>query len=928
MTPYDLRVEYLHAPIGVGAREPRFSWLVDHVQDAFELEVSTGGRVIWASGPVNGPNGGLVAYAGERLASNSACRWRVRSRSSEGEWSEWAASTFEMSLLDPADWSAAWVEPAQQQAVVERWSIVDWVRGLGPEAPPEERLRPPQLLRQRFEVGPGVVRARLFATARGVYSAFVNGRRADDHVLAPGFDSYEHRISFSSSDVTAALTEGDNVLGIALADGWWAGRIGLTGSSAQFGSRTSAIWQLHIDYADGTTQVVASGSDVRSATGPWAYADLFVGERFDRRAEPVGWRSPGFDDGEWMPVAEAGADHRLLVPFRGEPIGRVLEVAPVALVETADGTIVDFGQVLVGRLRVRLRDTAPGQEIVLEHTETLAADGSWFANIVGINKEQTDVYVAAGGLGEGGREGTEEWEPEFTFHGFRYARISGLASTLVAEDVVAVVLASDLEQTGSFASSDLRLNRLHENVVWSQRGNFLSVPTDCPQRERAGWTGDIQAFVGTATDNAQVVPFLSRWLDNLRADQLPDGRIPIFSPRSPFDAEAAAAAQGIGSIVAAAGWSDAIAIVPWTLYERTGDRRVLEENYDAMLRWIEFQRTTAAAELPESLAGTDLADERRRAQSLLYNTGLHFGDWLTPSTMEGRPTHEAIGIAPALTSEYLAPMFQARTLTLAAQVAAVLGRDADAAACAARAAEVRAAFAAEYVDVDGDLPVRLQGVYVLALAFDMVPPELRARTAARLVELIRERGNRLDTGFLSTPYLLDVLCDNGYSDIARTLLWQSEMPSWLYEVDRGATTIWEAWDAISPDGEIRPMSFNHYAPGSVDDWLYRRVVGIRSTSPGYRTAVVEPDFDAGVDAVRAHVGTPFGRLGAEWTRTAGAAGAAGGAAGAASGGIVVTVTVTVTVDVPFGVAAHLVVGGHIVALESGRSTHVIGLGGR
>ncbi|SFS13143.1 alpha-L-rhamnosidase [Microbacterium sp. cf046] len=895
--PRDLRVEYLHAPIGIGTRVPRFSWIVDHAQDAYELEVSADDRVVWATGIVESIETSLIEYAGAPLASDTDYRWRVRSRSGDA-WTEWAASGFGTSLLDAADWVAAWVEPVQQDAVVERWSIFDWIRGLGPETPPEDRLRPPQLLRQRFVVGGGITRARLYASARGVYSAFVNGGRADDQVLAPGSDAYEHRISVQSYDVADALVEGENVLGIALADGWWAGRLGLTGSSAQYGTRTSAIWQLHLEYADGGTEVVGSGADVRSAPGPWAYADLFVGEHFDRRAVPAGWNLARFDDGEWMPVADVGRDHGVLRPFTGEPIRRVLELRAVEVVETPDGSIVDFGQVIAGRVRLRLRDTTPGQRVVIEHTETLAADGTWFDNIVGINKEQTDVFVAAGG--------DDEWEPEFTFHGFRYARVRGLGSALSPDDIVAVVIASDLEQTGSFAASDARLDRLHQNVVWSQRGNFLSVPTDCPQRERAGWTGDIQAFVGAASNNAQVVPFLSRWLDNLRADQLPDGRIPIFSPRSPFDADAAAIAQGVGSIVAAAGWSDAIATVPWTLYERTGDRRVLEENYDAMVRWIEFQRASAAAEVPDRLREASLSADCAAAQSLLYNSGLHFGDWLTPSTMESGPLHEAIMIAPTLTGEYLAPMFQAQTLTLASRIASVLGRESDADDFAVRASAVRDAFASEYVDANGDLPVRLQGVYVLALAFDMVPVALRPATAAQLVELVHARGDRLDTGFLSTPYLLDVLCDHGYPQVARTLLWQSEMPSWLYEVDHGATTFWETWDAISPDGAIRPMSFNHYAPGSVDDWLYRRVAGIRSTSPGYRTAAIEPDFEIGIEHAAAHVGTPYGRLGVEWTRAGDAA--------------------SVVVDVPFGIAATLVAGDREIVLEVGRSVHDVVLG--
>ncbi|WP_404429460.1 glycoside hydrolase family 78 protein [Microbacterium lacus] len=893
MTPRDLRVEYLEAPIGIGTRHPRFSWIVDHAQDAHQLEVKSAGVPGWDTGVVESAETSLIEYAGEALTSNTAYSWRARSRSGDG-WTAWAESTFETALMDASDWVAAWVEPSQQDAVIERWSMLDWIRGLGPDTPPEDRLRPPQLLRQSFEVRGGLTRARLYATARGVYSAFVNGERADDQVLAPGSDSYEHRISVQSYDLTAALAEGENVLGIALADGWWAGRLGLTGSSAQFGTRTSAIWQLHLDYADGSTEVVASGADVRSTVGPWVYADLFVGENYDARTVQSGWDRPGFDDGDWMAVAEVSYDHSVLRPFAGEPIRRVRELPALSVTETGNGVIVDFGQVIAGRVRLRLRDTVPGQRVVIEHTETLAADGTWFDNIVGINKEQTDVFVSAGQ--------DSEWEPEFTFHGFRYARVAGLSRSLTADDIVAVVIASDLEQTGGFEASDPRLDRLHQNVVWSQRGNFLSVPTDCPQREKVGWTGDIQAFVGAAANNAQVVPFLSRWLENLRADQLPDGRIPIFSPRSPFDAAAAANAHGIGSIVAAAGWSDAIATVPWVLYERSGDRRVLEDNYEAMIRWIEYQ-ATAAAELPSSLVDVELSDERKAAQALLYNSGLHFGDWLTPSTMEQGPLHEAIMIAPALTGELIAPMFQAQTLTIAARIATALKREADAAALAARAAQVREAFTSEYVGADGDLPVRLQGVYVLALAFDMVPVDLRPTTAARLVDLVQKRGDRLDTGFLSTPYLLDVLCDNGYPEVARGLLWQSEMPSWLYEVDHGATTMWEAWDSIAPDGTIRPMSLNHYAPGSVDDWLYRRVAGIRSTSAGYRTAVIEPDFDIGVDRVSAHVGTPHGRLAVEWEKTVDAA--------------------SVTVTVPFGVTATLRAGAHEVALDPGVSTHTL-----
>ncbi len=892
----DLRVEYLTEPIGIGAAHPRFSWTVDHASAGRELEVADASGRLWHHVVSTGASAAPVEYAGPPLRSNAAYRWRVRSLTADGP-TPWAEATFTTALLHESDWSASWVRPVQQPALVERWSIVDWIRGAGPEASLEDRLRPVQLLRQSFRVSPGLVRARLHATAHGSYSAWANGERVGDEVLAPGFDSYEHRVSVQVYDVTAQLRAGENVLGVALADGWWAGRIGLTGSSAQFGDTTEAIWQLHLDYANGRSEIVVSGADVRSAIGSWVYAELFIGEKVDRRCEPPGWRVAGFDDSAWTPVEIAGADAGTLVPFSGEPIRRVGELPAISVRETADGAIVDFGQVIAGRVRLRVRDTVPGQEITIEHTETLDAAGDWFDNIAGINKEQTDVLVAAGG--------DEEWEPEFTFHGFRYARVRGLIDVLVPADIAAVVISSDLDQTGGFTCSDARLTRLHDNVVWSQRANFLSIPTDCPQRERAGWTGDAQVFAAAASNNARVLPFLGRWLDNVRADQRDDGRVTITSPYSPFDAEAAAAAEGIGSIVAAAGWSDAIAFVPWTLYERYGDTRVLRDNYDAVLRWIDYQRLQARAELPNGLVAEELSPERLAAQRLLFNTGTHFGDWLTPSTMEGRPLHEAIGIAPSLTGELVAPMFQAQTLTLAARMAEVLGRGEESGALAVEAAQVRGAFAAEYVDESGRLSVELQGPYVIALAFGMIPGDRVDAAVAELVRLIHARGDRLDTGFLSVPYLLDVLWDAGHRDLARTLLWQDAAPSWLYEVDRGATTIWESWDAIGPDGGVRAVSLNHYAFGCVDDWLYRRVAGIQPAAPGFRSVAIAPDLASGLAHARAHVGTPAGRLAVEWRLDADGA--------------------TVTVTVPYGVDAVLEVDGGTIPLPAETSTHILQL---
>ena len=852
----DLQVEHHSAPNAIGTRRPRFSWIAEHAQEHFRIQVSTGDQQVWDSGLVTSAETTYIEYDGSTLRSNTDYHWSVLSRGKAGEKS--AESTFSTALLDPCDWQAVWVEPEQEPTAVERWSLFDWISGAIPEIEPEGRLQPVQLVRQTFQLAERPVRARLYSSARGVYTATVNGRESDDQVLAPGYDSYDHRISVQCADVTTFLRPGDNVIGLCLADGWWAGRFGITGSSAQFGDRTSATWQLHIEFADGEQLIVVSGADAVSCAGPWHYADLSIGECFDARALPRGWDQVGFDAEDWARVRTEPVDAELLVPFIGEPIRRVALLEPVELKRRRPSWIVDFGQNFAGRIRLRMRGLSAGSRVTIEHTEILGADGEWFQNIVGANKDQTDVFISAG-------DETEEYEPSFTFHGFRYARITGIED-LNSDDVVGVALSSDLEQSGTFVCSDARLTKLHENVVWSQRSNFLSVPTDCPQREKVGWTGDIQVFAPAALNNANTVAFLRRWLANLRADQLPTGEVPITSPRSSFDIEAAEAGQGLSAIVSSAGWSDAIAFVPWAVYERSGDRRILEENYEAMIRWIEFQKRTAASELPVNLADRQISADRRARQSLLFNTGDQFGDWLAPSTLRTGPLHEAILVAPRLTSEIVAPMFQAQTLTLAAKAAAVLERSEDERRLRRRASEVRKAFAAEYLDSRGRLPHNLQGLYVLALAFDMVPTGMRSQTAAHLADLIKDNRYCLDTGFLSVPYLLEVLWNAGYPEVARRLLNQSESPSWLYQVDQGATTIWESWDAVSPDGTPNEKSLNHYAFGCVDDWLYRYVAGIRATAPGFRTALIAPDFESGVDWVRAHVGTPWGHLRVDWKK--------------------------------------------------------------
>lgn len=862
--PDRLLIESREQPDAVATLRPRFTWqLAGGVlrQTAWELEIGEKGREVFSSGRMAGDESVLVDILDHDLEPDTDYLVRVRVwTDGADEPSDWVDSRFRTSLFSATDWAAAaWIEPAQESATAESddwdFSDADAGREAGPTSPARERLRPVQYLRQVIELPEGIVDARLYASARGVYDARVNGIPVSDEVLAPGYDSYQSRLSFQCHDITRAVSSGRNVLAVRLGDGWWAGRIAISGASANYGDRLQAIWQLRVRLEDGRTMTIGSDRSVRSATGGLLYSDIFIGECFDAREEPAQWDTVAFDDSAWTRVTMMGPATSELVPFVGDPVRAVRELRPRRVyLSPAGETIVDLGQNIAGRLRIRATGAA-GTVITIEHSETVTRDGAFLNNIMGRNKDQTDVFVLAG-TGK-----VEEYEPVFTYHGFQYARISGYPGTLTVDDIDAVVLSSDTPQVGDFVTSDTRMNRLHDNVVWSHRANFFSIPTDCPQRERSGWTGDAQVFAGAASNNFDVLDFYRRWLANVRAEQFDTGAIPVIVPYTPGFARLLP-----GDAAASTGWADAIALVPWTMYERFGDRRILQENYEAMLAWHAYSQRQAEQGRPQ---GGEITAEEDRRQSFLFNTGNHLGDWLAPSTLAGTDSSAAMMNAPRLTGAVMGSLFYSRTTEVVARVARVLGDLATAERLEDLHGHIIDAFAAEYISADGHIESDLQGVYVVALAFDAVPDRLREPVAQRLEELIRQNGTRLDTGFLSIPYLLDVLDRHGRTSLALELLWQDQQPSWLFEVDRGATTVWESWNAMSTDGDPQRVSFNHYAFGVVDDWLYRRIAGLSAEGPAYKRSVVAPVFDPRLRNASGRIDTPYGELAVRWERLSG-----------------------------------------------------------
>jgi alpha-L-rhamnosidase len=831
-------VEHHEHALGIGEPRPRLSWTVARAPAAwrtaaYELRASADGRPDMTSGWVQGSAQSLVPWPFDSLRSRDRVVLAVRVRGEDGRESPWSAGTpAEVGLLEATDWVARPVTPSERVA--------------------DSELRRPPLLRHEFELPARPVSARLYVSAHGLVEPHVNGVRVGDEALAPGWTVYPHRLRYSTFDITELLHEGPNAIGAFLGDGWYRGRLGFDGGNRDiYGDRLALIAQLEVDLADGTRQVIGTGPGWRAGWGPILSSGLYEGESYDARLEVDGWTSPGFDDTTWSGVEVEERDPSTLVAPEGPPIRCTEERAPSSITRTERGSILlDFGQNLVGRLRIRV-DGPEGTLVRLRHAEVVQDGNVYVRPLRGA--QSVDEYTLRSG-------GAQEWEPRFTIHGFRYVEVEGWPGELRDGDVVARVLHTDMRRTGGFTSSDPRLNRLHDNVVWSMRGNFVGLPTDCPQRdERLGWTGDIQVFGPTATFLYDSAGLLSSWLRDLALEQLPDGTVPWFVPTIYGNPMWSPPRPG-------AAWGDAAVIVPWTLYERYCDIDVLERQFGSAMAWVECV---------ERLAGPDR----------LWDSGFQLGDWLDPAAPPDDP-------ADARTDRYLvASAYFARSAFLLARMADVLGRPKDSERFGSLAGEVRDAFVRRYVLPGGRLTSDAPTAYALALAFDLLPVELRGAAGDRLARLVEDGGDVVATGFVGTPVVLEALSSTGHLDRAYALLMQTACPSWLYMVGQGATTIWERWDSILPDGSVNPgdmTSFNHYALGAVADWLHGTVAGLRQAASAGDVFDVAPRPGGGLTSARAWLVTAHGRAEVAWSIDGG--------------------TVTVAVVIPIGARARIDLG--------------------
>jgi alpha-L-rhamnosidase len=824
LTVKDLTCEHRKDPIGIDILKPRFSWKItaagnNIMQSAYSIRVSTDGKfsrskTIWQSGKVESNESVLIDYNGPTLKSEQRYFWQVKIWDNRGRESKWSEVAFwEMGLLSQTEWKAKWIE-------MEGDTL---------------RNSPSPHFRKEFPISKSITSARVYVTSHGLYELHINGNKVGDQVLTPGWTSYGKRLQYQVYDVTTQLIKGDNAIGAVLGDGWYKGSLAgwNTNSWAKYGKQLGLFLQMKVIYSDGTELLICTDETWKSSKdGAIRMNGLYDGETYDATKKLTGWNLSGYNDKNWQKVIVANYQNNNIIASEGFPVRKIEEIKPVKIFRTPKGNlVVDMGQNMVGWMRLKVTGIK-GTVVTLRHAEVMDKYGEFYTT--NLRSAKCEVSYKLAGTGE------EVYEPRFTFMGFRYVEVTGFPGELKAENLTGIVVHSDMAVTGSYESSNPLLNQLQHNIQWGQKGNFVDVPTDCPQRdERLGWTGDAQAFCRTAAFNMDVSAFFSKWLKDVSADQRPGGEVPDVIPDI-------LNRQGTTTIQPSAGWGDVAVIAPWTMYLIYGDKRFLETQYKGMKAWVEYMRQKAG-------------------ESYIWKGGSKYGDWLFyHPPVNNHPEPDGY-----TEHDFIATAFFAYSSNLLARAAGVLGKPDDEKLYSELFKKIKEVFIYEYVTNSGRVGTNSQTSYVLALMFDLLPQNVREKSASLLVEDIKSRKNHLSTGFLGTPYLCHVLSDNDFTDIAYDLLLQESYPSWLYPVKMGATTIWERWDGQKTDSTFQDSgmnSFNHYAYGAIGDWMYRVSAGIEIKGPGYKQFVIQPHPTKKLAYSKASFESPYGTIASGWER--------------------------------------------------------------
>ncbi|MEH7418882.1 glycoside hydrolase family 78 protein [Neobacillus drentensis] len=869
-----LQTEYRNNPMGLDTKAPRLGWMLisnreNIMQQAYQVQASANESfkdVLWDGGKVESQQSQQVLYGGPELKSMERIYWRVKvwSNHEESEFSQ--PAFFETGLFETSDWKAKWIEPEGD---------IDL-----------DAYKPAPYIRKEFSVKKGLVSARAYMTSRGLYHFYINGTEGTDHLFNPGFTSYYKRLQYQVYDITKLLQEGNNALGVILGDGWWRGNVGIGNLKNNFGYKVAFLGQLVLSYDDGSKEIIGSNSTFKTSYGPIQKSDLKAGEVYDARINISGWNSPGFDDSSWknVNVTDDGFDY--LIATRSVPVKRKERFIPEILNTPNGETVLDFGQNIAGWVEMKVQG-ATGTEIVLIHGETLDKNRNFtmgnFSLHGSIEDFQEVHYIIEG-------NGLETYHPHFAIFGFRYVLLKNYPGEVKPENFTAMAIYSDMEETGEFVCSNPMINQLVSNSKWSMKGNFLEIPTDCPTRERAGWTGDAQVFSKTASNFMNVYPFFEKWMADVAVEQFATGSVGSTVPnvlgyhnhvegnrilnlsKDPMLNMLGKPGEPL-LLDGSTGWGDVATILPWTMYLSYGDKTILENQFDSAKAWVDYLAACAKKhnEYYKETAAYHTYTDGELEANYIVDTGFHWGEWLEPDTNMnelGANITEFMSRQMTVSEPLVATAYYAYSARLLSEMAAVLGKQEEKDKYESLYNKIKRVYNNHFIKDDGTILEGRQAPYVRTLAFNLADDDKKYTIVNKLVEIIKNNDYHLNTGFLSTPFLLHMLADYGHEDIAFRVLEQDTSPSWLYAVTKGATTIWESWSDYGHDGKMTG-SFNHYSYGAVCDFLFAGIAGIRPVmeKPGYKHFLLKPLQGGALTHASAKFESLYGTIESSWEQT-------------------------------------------------------------